>query len=363
MKNSITPIKALAMLTIAFGLIFTVSCSEDDDEPAATQTIAEILASDDVYSELLAFVNADTELKAYAEGSADVTFFAPTNTSFARLRAILGVDDLASIAPSVIGGVLRFHISEGTKLSSDLIGGSAVTVQGESVTVNNLGFINEAGSDSDGSEILVADLKATNGVVHQIETILIPPTVFLQIGINLGTLAQPLLLGSGFTDVVSIIAVADSDVPSGEDALSTILADKDNKYTCFVPTNDVLTAVLGEAKEATIASLSSSASVARGFILNHVMAGEVNADDLVSGTEIEMVSGLKLTVVAVPVSETTPTGWVIAYDPLDAATYLPIFAADVYQAVVPDPNDATASLTLESALNGTLHVSAPIVGQ
>lgn len=363
MKNTINPFKVLVMMTMAFGLLFTISCSDDDDnEPAPTQTIAEILAASPEYSELLAFVNADPELKAYAEGTANVTFFAPTNTSFARLRAILGVDDLASISSSVIGTVLRFHIVLGTELSSDLIGGSATTVQGETLTVNNLGFINEAGSDADGSEILMADIRATNGVVHQIETILIPPTVFLQIGTNLGTLAQPILLGSSFTDVVSIIAVADSNVPAGETALSAILANRTAKYTCFIPTNDVLTAVLGDAKAATVAAVTSTPAVARNFILNHVMTGEVNADDLVSGTSITMVSGLQLTVVAVPVSATTPLGWVLAYDPQDTSTYLPIFAADVYQAVVPDPNDANASLTLPSALNGTLHVSAPIAG-
>ncbi|MFY0601813.1 MAG: fasciclin domain-containing protein [Cyclobacteriaceae bacterium] len=363
MKKELTPLKVMVMMAIAFGLILTISCSEDDDEPAATETIAEILAANSEYSELVAFINADAELKAYAEGTANVTFFAPTNTSFARLKAILGVDDLASIAPTVIGSVLRFHIVEGTKLSSELIGGSATTVQGENITVNNLGFINEAGSDADGSEIITADIKATNGVVHKIETILIPPTVFLQIGINLGTLAQPILLGSNFTDVVSIIAKADSEVPSGETALSAVLADKTTKYTCFIPTNDVLTAVLKENKDATIASLTSSATVARGFILNHIMAGEVNADDLVSGTVIDMLSGLSLTVLEVPVGETTPLGWVLAYDAQNPETYLPIFAADVYKAVVPDPNDPDGSLTLSSAINGTLHVSAPIAGQ
>ena len=363
MNTFLKNLQFMLLLALAAGLTLTMSCSDDDDETVPTQSIAEILAADPDYSELVDFINADAELKAYAEGTSDITFFAPTNTSFARLRSVLGVEDLASIAPTVIGTVLRFHVVEGLRLSSDVIGNSATTVQGETISVNNLGFINEAGSDPDGSEILVADIRATNGVVHKIETILIPPTVFLQIGINLGTLAQPILLGSAFTDVVSIIAVADSSVPTGEKALSAILADKTAKFTCFIPTNDVLTSVLGDAKAATITSLTSSASTARAFILNHIMSGEVNADDLVSGTEITMVSGLELTVVAVDVSATTPLGWVLAYDPGNSETFLPIFAADVYQAVVPDPNDANASLTLPSALNGTLHVSAPISGQ
>ncbi len=364
------PLKVLALFSLVLIIGFTSSCGEDDDtEPAPTQTIAEILAADAEYSDLIGFINADAELKAYVEGETEYTLFAPTNTSFDRLRATLGVDDLSTISSSVIGAVLRFHFVEGMKLSSSLKGSSATTVQGETVNISSSGFISEAGSDADGSEILDADMKATNGVVHKVETILIPPTIFAQIGVNLGTLAQPILLGASFTDLVGIIGIADSSVPTGETALSAILADKTLSLTVFAPTNEVFdgaAASAGVSKEALIQSLaytdgSPDPAKARAVILNHILGEGLTGDEVKAkaGTTITMETGTILMVAPTETNAQTPLGYALV-NAADQTKVAPFYAMDVYKALIPDPENVDGTITLDGAVNGSIHVTAPI---
>ncbi len=353
--------RLLAIMFAIASLVFVTSCGDDDagDEggnPEPTSNLYDTLAALGNFTQLIAFVDADAELKGYLEGSTDYTVFAPNDAAFNKLKATLGVEDLTSIAPTVIGGVLRFHFVTGSLESSALFGASATTLQGESVSVSEAGFVNEAGSDIDGSEILNADILCTNGVAHEVETILIPPTVFIQIGLNLGTLAQPVLLGADFTDVVGIIAVADSDVPDGEVSVAATLADRENQYTAFIPTNAVLTGVaaaLQISKEDLIASVTTSPEVARGFLLNHVTEGRILGSELENGAVLTMKSGLNVQVVQTEVSEQTPTGWVLVSINANQGQ-APIYATDVYKAFDTSGNE------LDGALNGSLHVSSII---
>ena len=368
-------IPQVVLFAVAIGIVTLSSCNKDgEDDFVPTETTAEIIAGDETLSEFNGFVTADTELNGYLEGESEYTVFAPNNDAFDRLRTVLGVDDLAVIAPNVIGAVLRFHFSSGTQLKADLVGSSFSTVQGESSPVSTDGFIDEAGSDSDGSEILEADLKATNGVVHKVETILIPPTIFSAIGVNLQTLAQPVLLGANFTDVVGIINIADDDVPTGESSIATILADKSNSYTVFLPTNEVLAGVAAKfeiSKENLIASLTETSADARDFILNHILEGDgLTKESLIAnvngetgiGDSFTMMSGKTMTVLYVPASEDTPAGCTngenfcifLAGEVGNAATYVPVFATDVYTTV------DSEGVPLPGALNGSLHVSSVI---
>ncbi len=354
--------RLLAMVFALTALVFITSCGDDDGgddgdtTPTPTSNLYDTLVALGNFTQLIDFVDEDAELLGYLQGTTEYTLFAPNDAAFDKLKATLGVTDLNTIAPSVIGGVLRFHFITGTLTSDDLLGSSATTLQLENVSVTEAGFVNEAGSDVDGSEILTADILATNGVAHEVETILIPPTVFVQIGLNLGTLAQPVLLGADFTDVVGIIAVADSDVPVGETAVASVLADRTGQYTAFIPTNDVLTGVaaaLEISKEDLIASVTPNAATARAFLLNHVTDSKILAADLENGAQVAMLSGLNIQVVQTEVSEATPLGWVLV-SLNEGQGQAPLYAADAYKAFDTDGNE------LDGALNGALHVSSII---
>lgn len=403
-KDSINPLKLLAMLFVVSGLIFVSSCdddddpecdtkttfyedadgdglgdanssveeceqpegyvtnaNDDDDTSAPSQTIAEIAAGNSDLSDLVSFVSADEELNNIITGSTNYTVFAPNNAAFEKLRVTLGVESLDQVAPSIIGSVLRFHFHQGVVYADDF-GDPLSTIQGEQIAFGesaNLGTVITTGGSDTEVEILATNINATNGVVHVVETILIPPTIFISIGQNLGKLSQPLLLSSDFSDVAGLIALADGEdganVPMGETAIAAVLADSENSYTVFAPTNEVLdgaAAAAGITKDQLIASVAGTPEDARAFLLNHVTSGQIKGSDLSNGSQITMLSGLNLVITEVPVSEQTPTGWILV-SPTSGGQY-PIYAADVYKATLEDGTE------LEGATNGSLHVSAPI---
>lgn len=356
-KNSINPLKALALFALVLGLGLFTGCSDDEDdaEPAPTLNLLATMEADAELSVITELIKADAELKAYLEGSAEYTVFAPTNAAMDKLKATLQIDDFSAIAPSVIDAVLRFHFVSGSKLQADLANGGATTVQGEKITLEASGNVAEAGSDADGSAFEEADIKATNGVVHKMETVLIPEPLFATIGINLGTLAQPVLLSSSFTGVASIVATADSDVPSGETSISAILADKTKAYTCFLPADQILDAIAASksvTRAELIASVSGTPAAARAFILNHISSdAKLTGADLTANTVIKMMTGTTVVVAETDKTEQTPLGLVLA-NTQDQSKVTALFQLDAYSYT---PEGSTA---LGSAINGSLHVSS-----
>lgn len=357
-KHFLNPLRALTLFTAVIALVFTMSCGEDgDDEPEPTLTLAQTVDADAELTTIAEIMAADAELQAILEGSADYTVFLPTNNAMEKLKATLQIEDFSSIAPSVIGQVLRFHFVAGIKTATDLEAGSLTSNQGESISLRANGNIEQAGSDSDGSEILEANIRATNGIAHKLETVLIPPTLFAQIGANLGTLGQPVLLSSGFTGVASIIATADSDVPAGETSITAMLTDKTATLTCFMPANNVLDAVAASQEVTTeqlIASVSTTPAAARAFILNHIVASaKLKGSDMVAGeTVVTTEAGTTLALVETEQTEQTPLGLALV-NAQDQTKVTALFLLDAY-----DYTPEGSSSSLGAAINGSLHVSS-----
>jgi len=349
MKKLETIMKGVFMSLLAVGVLTFSGCGPDDPVFVPTETLYELLSADPELSEMKGFIDADAALLGYAQGTTDYTFFAPNNAAFETLRGTLGTDDLSTVAPAIIASVMNFHFVAGKYTKAELSGAEVASVQGESVVGNADGTIFTGGSIT-AVEILSADNQATNGTMHVVGNILIPPTIFQAIGLNLGTVAQAVLLGAPFTDIVGIIGVADSDVPVGESSISSILADKTLSITAFVPANDVLAGVAafkGVTKEQLIASFTSSPAAARGFLLNHISdAGGVLGSELVAGKTITMMTGNTYIVVEVTPDATSPLG-IVLVNVLDQAKAAPVYALDLI-----DVNSTGA------ALNGSAHVSS-----
>ena len=101
-------------------------------------------------------------------GDGPFTVFAPTNEAFAALGST--VDDLLKPEnKDALTNILLYHVVPGTVLSTDLTEGDVATAQGETVEVTlDPIAINGAG-------VAIPDVLATNGVVHVIDAVLIPP--------------------------------------------------------------------------------------------------------------------------------------------------------------------------------------------
>jgi transforming growth factor-beta-induced protein len=198
-----------------------------------------------------------------AEGT--FTLFAPTDAAFAALGTET-INALLADAEGALAEILKYHVVGATAFSGNLSNGDKfTTLEGSEIEVtidNGNVFIN-------GAQVIFADYKAPNGVVHVIDAVITPPT----------------------NTVVDIIV--NSDVHESLEA--AVIAAKldgalsgDGPFTVFAPT-DAAFAALGQA---TIDALFADAEGALAEILKyHVISGKIMAGDLSDGQIATMLEG------------------------------------------------------------------------
>jgi uncharacterized surface protein with fasciclin (FAS1) repeats len=133
------------------------------------QTIAQIVATNPNFSTLLAAVKA-AGLVETLSGPGPFTVFAPTNAAFAKIPKA-DLDKLLA-DKAALTKVLTYHVVAGRVPSSEVVKlKEAKTVQGQSVTIAVSG-----GSVilNGNSKVTAVDIPASNGVIHVIDTVLLP---------------------------------------------------------------------------------------------------------------------------------------------------------------------------------------------
>ena len=181
MESNSTKIVAVivaAVLLIGGVLWFTNSNNESDDtsndsqsqQEQAQQNIVELAIATPELSTLVAAIQA-AGLVETLSGDGPFTVFAPTNDAFAALPD--GTLDTLLLAENVadLTSVLTYHVVSGEVFSRDLGDGQVVeTLNGGSLRVS----INDDGVFINGAQVVTADVDASNGVVHVIDSVLIP---------------------------------------------------------------------------------------------------------------------------------------------------------------------------------------------
>ncbi|WGV15041.1 fasciclin domain-containing protein [Fuscovulum ytuae] len=105
------------------------------------------------------------------KGEGPFTVFAPTDAAFAALPAGTVEDLLKPENKDKLTAILTYHVVPGKVMSTDLSEGlTAATVQGANVTITL-----EGGAKVNGATISTADIEATNGVIHVIDAVILPP--------------------------------------------------------------------------------------------------------------------------------------------------------------------------------------------
>ncbi|MFC3086021.1 fasciclin domain-containing protein [Tabrizicola soli] len=105
------------------------------------------------------------------KGEGPFTVFAPTDAAFAALPAGTVEDLLKPENKDKLVAVLTYHVVPGKVMSTDLTEGmTAATVQGANVTVTL-----EGGPKVNGAVISSPDVEASNGVIHVIDSVILPP--------------------------------------------------------------------------------------------------------------------------------------------------------------------------------------------
>lgn len=147
------------------------------EEPAAeTQSnIVELAQSTEELSTLVTAVET-AGLVETLSGEGPYTVFAPTNDAFEALLEELNVTAEELLARDDLADILTYHVVVGEVMAADLSDGQVIdTVQGGKLTVS----VSDAGvvlTDANGNKakVTTADVKASNGVVHIIDAVVLP---------------------------------------------------------------------------------------------------------------------------------------------------------------------------------------------
>ncbi len=157
---------ALKSVAVAGLMAITSACAMMDDG----DDIVDIAASNDDFSTLVAAVQA-AGLVETLKGDGPFTVFAPTNDAFAALPAGTVESLLEPENKDQLIKILTYHVVPGAVTSDQLAGQrlNVATVQGQTVHVDGTD-----GVKVNKSNVILADVIATNGVIHAIDAVLLP---------------------------------------------------------------------------------------------------------------------------------------------------------------------------------------------
>ena len=167
----------MAIVAVAAALALS-ACSSDSDnateevaESTAVGTIIDVAVGAGNFNTLVAAVTA-ADLVETLSGPGPFTVFAPTDDAFAALPA--GVLD-ALLLPenkATLAKILTYHVVSGQVMAADVTDGDVATVEGSNVKLST-----KDGVTVNGATVIAADVAASNGVIHAIDAVILPPGV------------------------------------------------------------------------------------------------------------------------------------------------------------------------------------------
>jgi len=229
---------------------------------APAGTIVDIAASDPQFSTLVAAVQA-AGLAETLSGEGPFTVFAPTNAAFAKL----GEATITALLndPATLQGILLYHALSGSVYASDVLQRSfATTINGADVVFTQRGgsvYINDA-------RITLTDIQASNGVIHVIDSVILPPTK---------DIVDTAAANPNFQGLVAAVQAAG--------LVETLKGE--GPFTVFAPTD----AAFKKLGRSTIEALLKEPQKLAGILTYHVVAGKLYSGDVLKTTSVATVNG------------------------------------------------------------------------
>lgn len=203
------------------------------------------------------------------------TVFAPTDAAFAKLPD----GTLESLTTEQLSDILLYHVlpskvmsdaaislAQSTDNQADTAGGSAIALS----FVDSMLFAN-------GSKVSSADVIATNGVIHVVDTVILPPT---SVDMSSQTIVDVAVADpDNFSTLVSALTAVD---------LVSTLADENATFTVFAPTNAAFDKIDTNALSALLALADTPALT--NVLLTHVVSGSA-----LSAIDAYAANGMALT--------------------------------------------------------------------
>ena len=292
-------VKFFAAIGIAAGL---TACGGDDDDPPPPGNIVQV-AQANGFNALAAAATKAGLVATLTDANANLTVFAPTDAAFATLATQLGYTDATAMVNALpanaLANILTYHVLPAKKTSSMLTAGAqatAYTYNGApaTFTLSTTGGVSITDAVLTTAKVTTADVPASNGVIHVIDKVLVPPGV-----LNIVQMAQA---NPAFTTLVGAVVSAN---------LQATLSGA-GPFTVFAPTNDAFAAIASTVAGLTTPQLAQ-------VLTYHVLASQVLAADIPFGTPVTTVEGETITINAGTPPTITDT----------TATPAPIVATDV----------------------------------
>lgn len=155
---------SLASLALVAGLATPALRAEP-----ASKTVVEIAAGADDFSTLVAAVKA-AGLVETLSGDGPFTIFAPTNEAFAKLPEGTVETLLKPENKEKLTGILTYHVVAGKVMAADVKAGKVATVNGKEATIE----VKDGAVMIDGAKVVKTDLVGKNGVIHVIDSVILP---------------------------------------------------------------------------------------------------------------------------------------------------------------------------------------------
>ena len=240
------------------------------------------------FQTLVAAVQA-AELVGTLQGKGPFTVFAPTDEAFAKLGKDVIADLLKPENKAKLTAILTYHVVAGDMPAAKVVAAKELnTVQGCALTVN----VGKDGVMVGTAKVVATDVAASNGTIHVIDSVLLPPANLVATAAKAGKF-QTLLAAA------TAAGLADTLANGGP-------------FTVFAPTDEAF-AKLGKETLAELLLPANKDKLA-AILKYHVVAGAVKAADVVTRKSVKTLHGGEVKIAVNAGKVTVDTANVVATD-------------------------------------------------
>lgn len=290
----------LSLAAMIFAATVLTSCDKEDDTTPMNNNNIPVeknivqLAQENGFNSLAeALVRADLISALEADGS--FTVFAPTDEAFDALLSIIGQESIQDVPVAVLQQILLYHVVPATVMSTEITTGGVTTLQGSEITLDLMDGV----MVNDATVQTPFDVKASNGVIHSVDQVLVPAAI----GQFVNTILEPAYFNNNFTTLIAAAAKAD--------LVQTLLNTPD--LSIFAPSNSAFDAagiVVADTDKETLASVLTYHVVGAKVMSNEIprdaatvngnmlyfslteSGAYINGNTMISAVDIESGSGV-----------------------------------------------------------------------
>jgi transforming growth factor-beta-induced protein len=267
--------KMSLILLTALVAAFAVTTAASAKPQATESDIVQTAVAAGQFNTLASLLQA-TGLVDTLKGPGPFTVFAPTDEAFAKVpKATL---DALAADPAKLKAVLLYHVVAGSVPASEVVKlSSAKTVNGANVSIK----VDGGTVMVNGAKVVSPDVKASNGIIHVIDSVLLPPAAAPALAPK--NLVQTAVAAGQFKTLAALLRKA-----------GLVKTLQSGRWTVFAPTD----AAFAKVPKATLNQLAKKPALLKKVLLYHVAKGAVPASKVVklNGKSVGTMAGAPVSI-------------------------------------------------------------------